>query len=82
MGYSTALMEISTRAMGTQLNIKSDDAYALASRLAELTGESLSESVLRLAEDPELVRRTGELAFSLARLDAARVIVDEMMDIN
>lgn len=31
--------------MGTQLNIKSDDAYALASRLAELTGESLTTAV-------------------------------------
>ena len=31
--------------MGTQLNIKSDDAYAMASRLAELTGESLTMAV-------------------------------------
>lgn len=31
--------------MGTQLNIKSDDAHALASRLAELTGESLTTAV-------------------------------------
>ena len=31
--------------MGTQLNIKSDDAYAIASRLAELTGESLTMAV-------------------------------------
>jgi hypothetical protein len=31
-----------------------------------------------LAEDPQLVRRTGELAFTLARLDAARIIVDQM----
>ena len=27
--------------MGAQLNIKSEDAYRLASRLSELTGESL-----------------------------------------
>ena len=31
--------------MGMQLNIKSDDAYQLASRLAELTGESLTAAV-------------------------------------
>ena len=28
--------------MGVQLNIKSEDAYRMASRLAELTGESLT----------------------------------------
>ena len=31
--------------MGTQLNIKSDDAYRMASRLAEMTGESLTTAV-------------------------------------
>lgn len=31
--------------MGTQLNIKSEDAYRLASRLSELTGESLTTVV-------------------------------------
>jgi len=31
--------------MGQQLNIKSDDAYRLASELAELTGESLTAAV-------------------------------------
>jgi len=31
--------------MGMQLNIKSDDAYRMASRLAELTGESLTAAV-------------------------------------
>jgi antitoxin VapB len=33
--------------MGTQLNIKSEDAYRLASRLSELTGESLTMVVTR-----------------------------------
>jgi antitoxin VapB len=33
--------------MGTQLNIKSEDAYRLASRLSELTGESLTSVVTR-----------------------------------
>jgi len=31
--------------MGNQLNIKSDEAYALASELAALTGESLTAAV-------------------------------------
>ncbi|GEM_PF-969115 len=35
------------RVMGTQLNIKSEDAYRLASRLSELTGESLTAVVTR-----------------------------------
>ena len=33
--------------MGAQLNIKSDDAYHLASRLSELTGESLTAVVTK-----------------------------------
>lgn len=33
--------------MGAQLNIKSDDAYGLASRLSELTGESLTAVVTK-----------------------------------
>jgi antitoxin VapB len=33
--------------MGAQLNIKSEDAYRLASRLAELTGESLTTVVTK-----------------------------------
>ena len=48
----------------------------------ELTGGTLAETICTLAEDPEHVRSTGELAFSLARLDAARIIVDEMMEKN
>ncbi len=31
--------------MGMQLNIKSDEAYELASRLADLTGQSLTTAV-------------------------------------
>ena len=34
--------------MGAQLNIKSEDAYRLAARLAELTGESLTSVVTRV----------------------------------
>jgi antitoxin VapB len=33
--------------MGTQLNIKSEDAYRLASRLSELTGENLTTVVTK-----------------------------------
>jgi antitoxin VapB len=33
--------------MGAQLNIKSDDAYRLAARLSELTGESLTALVTK-----------------------------------
>jgi antitoxin VapB len=42
--------------MGAQLNVKSEDAYRLASRLAELTGESLT-SVVTNALRSELRRR-------------------------
>ena len=44
------------RHMGAQLNIKSDDAYRLASRLSELTGESLT-SVVTKALQAELDRQ-------------------------
>lgn len=44
----------------------------------ELTGERLAETITRLAGDRELVRRTGELAFGMAHLDAAAIIVNEM----
>ena len=42
--------------MGAQLNIKSEDAYRLASRLSELTGESLT-SVVTKALQAELDRQ-------------------------
>ena len=42
--------------MGAQLNIKSEDAYRLASRLSELTGESLTTVVTR-ALQAELERQ-------------------------
>ena len=41
--------------MGTQLNIKSEDAYRLASRISEMTGESLTSVVIR-ALQAELAR--------------------------
>ena len=45
--------------MGAQLNIKSEDAYRLASRLSELTGESLT-SVVTKALRAELEREERE----------------------
>ncbi|HXE98277.1 MAG TPA: undecaprenyldiphospho-muramoylpentapeptide beta-N-acetylglucosaminyltransferase [Dongiaceae bacterium] len=60
--------------------LKKDACFMMLER--ELTGEALAGTIRTLAEDPDLVRRTGELAFSLARLNAARIIVDEMMKIK
>jgi antitoxin VapB len=45
--YHTAPTIYQEAGMGAQLNIKSDDAYRLASRLSELTGESLTTVVTR-----------------------------------
>jgi UDP-N-acetylglucosamine--N-acetylmuramyl-(pentapeptide) pyrophosphoryl-undecaprenol N-acetylglucosamine transferase len=45
----------------------------------ELTGTSLAKTISELFEDPVLLARTGQLAFGLARLDAAQIIVDEMV---
>ena len=42
--------------MGAQLNIKSEDAYRLASRLSELTGDSLT-TVVTKALQAELERQ-------------------------
>ncbi|MFZ3209528.1 MAG: undecaprenyldiphospho-muramoylpentapeptide beta-N-acetylglucosaminyltransferase [Geobacteraceae bacterium] len=45
----------------------------------ELSGERLAQKVLELVDDPPRVERTAENARKLARLDAAEVIVDEML---
>ena len=60
--------------------LKKDACFMMLEQ--ELTGTTLAESIQTLANDPVLVRNTGDLAFSLARLDAARIIVDEMMNAN
>jgi UDP-N-acetylglucosamine--N-acetylmuramyl-(pentapeptide) pyrophosphoryl-undecaprenol N-acetylglucosamine transferase len=57
--------------------LKKDACFMMLER--ELTGGTLAATIRTLAEDPNLVRRTGELASGLARLDAAKIIVDEMM---
>jgi UDP-N-acetylglucosamine--N-acetylmuramyl-(pentapeptide) pyrophosphoryl-undecaprenol N-acetylglucosamine transferase len=57
--------------------LKKDACLMMLER--ELNGTSLAESIITLAQDPDLIRRTGEAALSLARLDAAKIIVDEML---
>jgi UDP-N-acetylglucosamine--N-acetylmuramyl-(pentapeptide) pyrophosphoryl-undecaprenol N-acetylglucosamine transferase len=45
----------------------------------ELSGERLARMIVELMESPDRISRTGASARSLARLDAAKVIVDEML---
>jgi antitoxin VapB len=55
--------------MGMQLNIKSDDAYQLASKLAELTGESLTAAVTEaLRQRLHAETRTRERDERMARV--------------
>jgi len=67
---STIERDVSTEgAMGAQLNIKSEDAYRLASELAALTGESLTAAVTAaLRERLERERRERDIETRLARL--------------
>jgi UDP-N-acetylglucosamine--N-acetylmuramyl-(pentapeptide) pyrophosphoryl-undecaprenol N-acetylglucosamine transferase len=44
----------------------------------ELSGERLAGMIRELMNDTELLRQTGESAFCLARLDAAKIIVDQI----
>jgi antitoxin VapB len=62
--------------MGAQLNIKSDDAYRLASRLSELTGESLT-SVVTKALQAELERQERQHDVQ-ARVDRVMAIAKEI----
>jgi len=58
--------------MGAQLNIKSEDAYRLASELATLTGESLTAAVTRaLQEAVEQERRKRDIDGKVERMLAA-----------
>lgn len=57
--------------------LKKEACYMLLEH--ELTGERLAGMIRELLDDPDTLRRTGKLAFSMARLDAAKIIVDEMM---
>jgi len=59
--------------------LKKQACFMLLER--ELSHERLAAMIRELMDDPETVRKTGEAAFGLARLDAAKIIVDEMMKI-
>lgn len=55
--------------MSAQLNIKSEDAYRLASKLAEITGESLTTSVIEaLREKLDREMKVREKADRLRKL--------------
>ena len=55
--------------MGMQLNIKSDEAYRLATRLAELTGESLTTAVTEaLRQRVEAEQSSRELEVKKRRI--------------
>jgi UDP-N-acetylglucosamine--N-acetylmuramyl-(pentapeptide) pyrophosphoryl-undecaprenol N-acetylglucosamine transferase len=45
----------------------------------ELSGENLAKMIIELVGSPEMIVRTEESARGLARLNAAQVIVDEML---
>jgi|HubBroStandDraft_6_1064221.scaffolds.fasta_scaffold2946938_2 antitoxin VapB len=62
--------------MGQQLNIKSEDAYRLASELAELTGESLTAAVttaLRERLERERTERNRETRIRRVRAITADI---------
>lgn len=57
--------------MASQLNIKSEDGYRLATELAALTGESLTTAVTEaLRERLEREERARDRALKLTRLTA------------
>jgi UDP-N-acetylglucosamine--N-acetylmuramyl-(pentapeptide) pyrophosphoryl-undecaprenol N-acetylglucosamine transferase len=45
----------------------------------ELSGEKLATMIGELIDNRELLKQTARLAFGMARLDAAKIIVDEMV---
>jgi UDP-N-acetylglucosamine--N-acetylmuramyl-(pentapeptide) pyrophosphoryl-undecaprenol N-acetylglucosamine transferase len=57
--------------------LKKDACFMLLEH--ELTGERLAGLIRDVTNDPALLQQTGEAAFGLARLDAATIIVDEMV---
>ena len=57
--------------MGTQLNVKSEDAYRLASELAELTGENLTAAVTAaLRERLDRERKSRDIDAKVDRMMA------------
>ncbi len=57
--------------------LKKEACFMLLER--ELTGERLAKELLERLADPERLKTVGRNARSLARLDAASIIVDEMV---
>jgi UDP-N-acetylglucosamine--N-acetylmuramyl-(pentapeptide) pyrophosphoryl-undecaprenol N-acetylglucosamine transferase len=58
--------------------LKKEAGFMLLER--ELTGESLARQIGELMDDPARITAAGENARKLARLDAAKVIVDRMIE--
>lgn len=57
--------------------LKCNAGFMLLER--ELTAESLAGQIAALVADPVLLRQTGANARAAARIDAAKIIVDEML---
>lgn len=57
--------------------LKEDAGLMILER--ELTGESLAGQIVRLMQEPELVEKTAANIRKFGQLDAAQVIVDEMI---
>jgi len=57
--------------------LKKDACFMLLEQ--ELSPGKLATMITDLIKDPETLQRTGQSAFNLARLDAAKIIVDEMI---
>ncbi|MDE2005161.1 MAG: type II toxin-antitoxin system VapB family antitoxin [Rhodospirillales bacterium] len=67
--------------MGAQLNIKSEDAYRLASELASLTGESLTAAVTAaLRERLARERRERDIETRLEKLREITADIRRHMD--
>jgi UDP-N-acetylglucosamine--N-acetylmuramyl-(pentapeptide) pyrophosphoryl-undecaprenol N-acetylglucosamine transferase len=57
--------------------LKKQACFMLLER--ELSGEWLANMIRELMNNPEILKKTGAAAYGLARLDAAKTIVDEML---
>lgn len=67
--------------MGQQLNIKSDHAYAVASELSELTGESLTNAVtVALEERLEREKRARDRETRIQRIRMFAAEIKAHMD--
>lgn len=57
--------------------LKKDACHLLVEQ--ELTGKKLADLITESAANPDAVRLIGERAFAMARLDAAKIMVDQMV---